>query len=733
MSKKLTTEKFIEKSRLKHGDRYDYSKTVYINQTTPVVIICPNHGEFLQRPNNHYSGAGCPICSRNKKHTLESFTTKANEIHNNKYNYSEVDYKNNKSKVTIICSEHGRFEQTPDKHLQGEGCPLCSQQKLEDTNIKKYGVLRPLQNESIYDRFQKTCLKKYGVENPSMNNDIKQKRVNTCIDRYNVNYSVQAALVREKKEKTCQLRYGGNSPFCSDAVRAKAIQTNFAKYGVTNSMHLSENLYKIVNTKRKNNTFNTSKPEEKIYEMLCEKFGANDVDRQHSSEKYRYACDFYIISRDMYIELNALWTHGNHWFGTCENDNDLKNKWLNKNTDYYNNAVSVWTDKDVRKRESARENQLNYIVFWDHKLRDAELWFAMDCPDSQDWDREYSWLPKRIIKPDVKSIALTGTHSNISAIAKNYQCDVFYRREIDMWNKNDYYQNLPLHVWIYYNRYKYLGKLPFDLSDAEILRAFTISGVHKGYTVFDISLMQTVINKYNIKSVYDPCAGWGERMLCCYSNNIAYQGMDINRELENGHSAIIRDYDMHDQSIVYMDSAGYFPENDYDAVITCPPYYNTEIYSDKGSENYDYEHFLQWWAIVVKTCSKIRYFCFQINNRYKSDMMKIVEDNGFALIDELTFANNKSSHFTRNKGINLKHESEMMLVFENKSKKVEDINNVRELREHLNMSQSEFAEYFGVSLRSVQSWEQRQRNVPLYVFEAFKKIVMYEEMLKIRE
>lgn len=733
MGKRLDTDGFISKARLKHGDRYDYSKTIYTNQTTPVIIICREHGEFQQRPNNHYMGAGCPVCSGNKKHTVESFIVKAREIHGDKYDYSKVEYEGNKSKVIIMCPEHGEFEQTPDKHMRGEGCPDCSQAKLEETNMQKYGNARPLQNESIRNKYQQTCLEKYGADNPSRNEDVKQKRIDTCIAKYDVPYSVQASHIRDKKEETCRLKYGGNSPFCSEEIRKRASDTIFKKYGVRNTMHLADNVYKVAKTKAVNHTFHTSKPEEALYEMLCEHFGSEDIVRQYLSDEYSYACDFYIKSRDLYIELNASWTHGNHWFGTGTTDNDVKTEWLSKKTEYYNNAVEVWSDKDLKKRESALLNKLNYVVFWDNKLRDAIVWFALNCPDGQDYIEEYSWLPKRSIEIPDKNIALTGTHTNINSIAKNYQFGVFYEKEIQMWNGNEYYQGIPLQIWIYHNRYKYLNKVPCELSDAEILRAFTIAGIYKGYTVFDSSLMQQVIDMYDIKSVYDPCAGWGERMLCCYHNNVSYTGVDINQKLEAGYTAMIDNYSMDKQNIVYADSTEYSPDKTYDAVITCPPYYDTEIYTDIGSENYSYADFLQWWKNIVMQCFGVRYFCFQINNKYRHDMLDIVENCGFILIQELTFDNNKSSHFTRRKGVNLKKECETMLVFERKDaiikNKLDSIKTVKELREHVDMSQSEFADYFGVSLRCLRSWEQEQRNIPEYVFNAFKKIVMYEEML----
>ena len=116
---------FIKKAISVHGDKYDYSKVEYINNKTKVCIICPKHGEFWQRPDKHLQGRGCPVCGGTKKLTKCEFVKQANLIHNWQYDYSKVNYTNNRTKVCIICPEHGEFWQTPHSHLRGQGCPIC--------------------------------------------------------------------------------------------------------------------------------------------------------------------------------------------------------------------------------------------------------------------------------------------------------------------------------------------------------------------------------------------------------------------------------------------------------------------------------------------------------------------------------------------------------------------------------------------------------------------------------
>lgn len=138
--KKLTKEKFIEKAKLIHGDKYDYSSVEYVNAMTPVKIICPEHGEFWQTPNNHLRGCRCPRDSFNRRMDTNDFVTKAKLVHGDKYDYSKVEYVNSKTKICIICPEHGEFWQQPSMHLRGHGCPECAIKRLKRP-YKKYVLI----------------------------------------------------------------------------------------------------------------------------------------------------------------------------------------------------------------------------------------------------------------------------------------------------------------------------------------------------------------------------------------------------------------------------------------------------------------------------------------------------------------------------------------------------------------------------------------------------------------
>ena len=142
-NKPLSNDEFIYKAKKVHGDKYDYSKVEYVDAHTDIIIGCPVHGDFKQKSGEHLRGRGCKKCGW-KQDDTSSFITKAMLVHGNRYDYSKVEYKNSSTSVSIICPKHGEFWQKPNDHLNGHGCPICNESKLEKeiekhlmaTNIK---------------------------------------------------------------------------------------------------------------------------------------------------------------------------------------------------------------------------------------------------------------------------------------------------------------------------------------------------------------------------------------------------------------------------------------------------------------------------------------------------------------------------------------------------------------------------------------------------------------------
>lgn len=123
--KKLTLQEVINECKIIHNNKYDYSKTNSVITSKKIILICPMHGEFQQTLNNHKNGQGCKKCYGNEKLTQSRAIENFKSFHGNKYDYSKVEYKNAHSKITIVCPEHGEFKQTPNNHKNGNGCPAC--------------------------------------------------------------------------------------------------------------------------------------------------------------------------------------------------------------------------------------------------------------------------------------------------------------------------------------------------------------------------------------------------------------------------------------------------------------------------------------------------------------------------------------------------------------------------------------------------------------------------------
>lgn len=372
-----------------------------------------------------------------KKLTTEEFIERAKDIHGDKYDYSLVEYKTNRDKVKIICKNCGKvFEQTPKKHLKGRGCPHCVADRIKNhmlqkygvenpfqaeeikckirlTNLERYGVEMPSQSKEIYAKMRETFITKYSVDNPQKNAIIKNKTRNTCLEKYgeavysktkeykvkskktklkkygNENYNnldkaKQTNLerygventfqVKEYKEKarcTCKERYGVEFYSQTKEYKIKVKQTCLEKYGVESASCLKEVQIKVHNTKKLNNTYGKSKDEDKIFKLLIEKF--SDVKRQYRSSIYPFLADFYIPGLDIYIEYQGHWTHGkckSEVLGPYDQNNkhhqETLKEWQKKAITKlsYKNAINVWTIRDPLKRKTAKNNSLHWFEFF---------------------------------------------------------------------------------------------------------------------------------------------------------------------------------------------------------------------------------------------------------------------------------------------------------------------------------------------------------------------------------
>jgi hypothetical protein len=140
MPRKKTKEEFIKEAIMVHGNKYDYSRVVYVNNNTKVEIVCYEHGSFWQLPRTHVNkSCGCPKCS--KVYSDQSyFIENATRIHKGKYDYSKVNYIDCKTKICIICPEHGEYWTTPNSHISGCGCRKCDNKRKSNQRKYIYGI-----------------------------------------------------------------------------------------------------------------------------------------------------------------------------------------------------------------------------------------------------------------------------------------------------------------------------------------------------------------------------------------------------------------------------------------------------------------------------------------------------------------------------------------------------------------------------------------------------------------
>lgn len=202
---------------------------------------------------------------------------------------------------------------------------------MRKTNLEKYGKEYYSQTDEYREKVKQTSLMKYGTEHFLQSDVVKDKIMNTVIDRYDVNYIFQREDIQEMS-------------------------------------HSQESLEKIYNTKKKNNTFSSSKPEKELEVELRKLFP--DLKTQYKSEVYPFACDYYIPSLDLYIEYNGMWTHGGCFYD--ENDENSRNilemwKQRSEHSTFYKNAIDGWTQRDILKLNTALENNLNYIAWFNEE------------------------------------------------------------------------------------------------------------------------------------------------------------------------------------------------------------------------------------------------------------------------------------------------------------------------------------------------------------------------------
>ena len=272
-------------------------------------------------------------------------------------NYCKEEFETNSRKVKY-CSDKCRYNfrsENAKLHLTGRKRDLEVVKKIANSNKGKKRTLKQKENISKAHEGQIPWNKdKVGIYS-------KETLYNMGKRNRNKHLSKETKKLISKNNSKGFLGKKHNKETL-DKISKKLIGRKMPKSFLDN----------IINTKRKNNSFNTSKPEEEIYKILVKKF--NKVERQYRSNLYPFLCDFYIPELGLYIEYQGFWYHGNKPYSEKDRDCiELVNKWRNKNTKFYNKAIEVYTIKDPLKRKIAKENSLNWIEFFN--MEEFYIWY----------------------------------------------------------------------------------------------------------------------------------------------------------------------------------------------------------------------------------------------------------------------------------------------------------------------------------------------------------------------
>lgn len=323
--------------------------------------------------------------------------------------HASLWFKENKGKTIIKTCQHcgkeyyytigqdnyktGERNESAEKYCCYECGKNAHMKKIKQTKLERYGN----ENYQNIEKIKQTKLENYGNENYNNREKMKQTKQKHYGDENYVNIEKANATKLQKYGRTNVGQFGSEEHIKS--LRKKygntIINISQSEYYKNKRKEINEKIIKrnkitkkknIENdpnywnkiteknyqTKKKNNTFNTSKEENKIAKALFMLFP--DMIRQYKSEEYPFSCDFYIPSKNLYIEYQGTWTHGTHPYDKKnKEDQKIIKKWKEKSKElnfkqqkkiFYKNAIEIWTKKDPLKRKIAKKNNLNWIEFF---------------------------------------------------------------------------------------------------------------------------------------------------------------------------------------------------------------------------------------------------------------------------------------------------------------------------------------------------------------------------------
>ena len=602
-----------------------------------------NHDKLIDLiffKNNKYNKSAC-----------NRYNTRKYKRYKNIINYLKQRFDDSDSERETIYRIHYQIEHKPL-------CPIC-QNKLKFYGRDNKLFLSHCSNKckkldiNVNEKWKESCgntgtnrkkakqtmIERYGVENPYQIKDV--------IDKIKIINKIKSEESILKQKQTNLLKYGVTSYLQTNEFKVKSKNTSLNKYGVDhpmksdiikNKLNYKEISDKIIKTKENNHTFNTSKDEDLSYELLKEKYP--DIIRQYKEDRYPFLCDFYIPNLDLFIECQYGWQHGNHPFNELY-DNDRYNEIKNKHTKYYDNVLYNWSIRDVEKRNIANQNCLNYIEFWN--IDELKKWLNLPLYLQFDWDniiKEYNYYKS-------KEGNLNGATS-YNYIIKFYQQDIFFKIENELIKNHDIREKLIA------NRCKYLFKSRSELSNNDLLLGFKRSGIYYGYSHFNPLIFKYFISKYDIKKCYDPCGGWGHRLLGSSDLDL-YIYNDLSPTIYNNVKHIAKDLKINNAIFYNNDANNFVPDYEFNAMFTCPPYYNIEEYECKNFKNIEeYDNFIDNIFNVFYNKKSCKIFGLVI----REDLLDYKYRN--QCIESFEINNKKSKHLTND----IKHyNKEILYIF----------------------------------------------------------------------
>lgn len=256
----------------------------------------------------------------------------------------------------IVCGKPVRYikiysEYCSSKCRHSKKGALLQYEKRKIKMLEHYGVENQFQRPEIKQTIQNTSLKHYGTKNPMQSEKGKENYKKGVFKKYGVYYTGSIKESREKARKTCLYKFGVESTLSLKNVHEKC--NNY------------ESQIKRANTIRNKIYTGKSKIEDKLNCWLIETYGNENIKFNYIEDRYPFKCDFYIKQYDLFIEINAHWTHGGHLFNE-NNQEDIEklNCWKSKRTKFYNIAIDVWTNRDIIKQNIAKEHNLNYLAIY---------------------------------------------------------------------------------------------------------------------------------------------------------------------------------------------------------------------------------------------------------------------------------------------------------------------------------------------------------------------------------